>query len=56
MAGKMKFIWDYEIQIFGKGVFEPGWEGPADEELLTNHPHLFERVQTKSKTNKESEE
>jgi hypothetical protein len=57
MAGKMRFTGDYEVHVVGKGIFSPGWEGTANEELLENHPHLFERVQPRPKTNKrESEE
>lgn len=49
MAGKMRFIGNYEVNIPGKGVFAKGWEGPADPQLLKEKSHLFEEIKKKVK-------
>lgn len=51
--GRMRFTGNYEVEIPGKGVFAPGWEGPPDKDLLKTGK--FEEVKVeKSKEKKEN--
>lgn len=36
MGRRMKYTGNHEVEVPGKGVFEPGWTGEFDDQLINN--------------------